>query len=481
MTLLQPSNTCWQVAHADRAALLIDNQSYYTALMSALDEARSSIFILGWAFDPRTRLAPDGTEAVDDRDEIGQRLVALSRSNQALDVKILAWHSPFGVNGHQDFFGHRAHRAFKNTPVTFREARDVPFGASHHQKIVIIDNQIAFCGGGDIVTNRWDTRLHLSADPRRILPNHARHPARHEVTMLVDGEAAAALGFIFRRRWSDATGEALESREPDAGDRWPTCVSPDFLKTQIGIARTQPCWRGRPLVEEVRRLTLKCIAGARQSIFLENQYLTCREVVVALAARLREQDGPEIVIILNRRAPSWFDRLSMDSARKAAIRLLRAADAFGRLQIVYPCTSAGGEIVVHSKVSVFDDRIVRVGSANLNNRSTGFDTECDVAIEAKSDVERQAISRFRDVLLSHYMSIDPEYFACLRYQKGGLIPTIAELNDRGRLRAFETSDPSCWETFVFEHALGDPSCPQESWRLRMRRSQSGAAISGIEK
>ena len=40
--------------------------------------------------------------------------------------------------------------------------------------------------------------------------------------------------------------------------------------------------------------------------------------------------------------------------------------------------------MVHSKVMIVDDRLLRIGSANLNNRSMGTDTECDLAIEAQS-------------------------------------------------------------------------------------------------
>jgi phosphatidylserine/phosphatidylglycerophosphate/cardiolipin synthase-like enzyme len=31
---------------------------------------------------------------------------------------------------------------------------------------------------------------------------------------------------------------------------------------------------------------------------------------------------------------------------------------------------------------VLDDRLLRVGSSNLNNRSMGFDSECDVVLDA---------------------------------------------------------------------------------------------------
>ena len=45
---------------------------------------------------------------------------------------------------------------------------DHPPAGSHHQKVVVIDDKVAFCGGIDITTSRWDTREH-PADPAKRL------------------------------------------------------------------------------------------------------------------------------------------------------------------------------------------------------------------------------------------------------------------------------------------------------------------------
>lgn len=466
MTVLKPGETCWRIATAERAALLVDNQAYYAALYSALHAAEHSILILGWAFDPRTRLVPDGSEGSDDPDEVGRILIELCRAKPELQVRILVWKSPLGVMGHQDIRGHRAKRLFAKTPVAFREARDVPFGACHHQKVVVIDDCLAFCGGGDIVTNRWDTQAHLDIDPRRILPDQSHHPARHEVTMLVDGNAARTLGDLFRERWRNATEETMSDARPTARNSWPPCATAQLSDVRVGIARTQPGWGGRPFVGEIRQLTLTCIAEAHETIYLENQYFTCQAVADALAMRLGEPAGPEVILVVSGRAPSWFDHLTMDYARNPLARRLRAADMFGRFRALSPQTSIGAVIIVHSKVAVFDNRIVRVGSANLNNRSEGFDTECDLVIEVETETGRRAISEFRDKLLGHYLDVDPIRFAEVRIARGGVVAAIDALNVNGRLAPVAVGQRTWWEGFVSDRNLGDPSSVEESWRLR---------------
>ena len=63
--------------------------------------------------------------------------------------------------------------------------------------------------------------------------------------------------------------------------------------------------------------------------------------------------------------------------------------------------------MIHSKVMVIDDKVLRIGSANINNRSMGTDTECDLTIEATSASEREKITHIRNRLIADHTGLTP--------------------------------------------------------------------------
>src|ERR1700742_472594 len=120
MEFLEPGQTCWRIEPARRIAFLVDAQDYFSAVRDALAAARHSVMLLGWAFDPRTRLQPDGFEGPDDPDEIGHVLLDLARERPELDIRLLIWRSALPIAASQEFFPHRARTWFKDSRIHFR-------------------------------------------------------------------------------------------------------------------------------------------------------------------------------------------------------------------------------------------------------------------------------------------------------------------------------------------------------------------------
>ena len=137
------------------------------------------------------------------------------------------------------------------------------------------------------------------------------------------------------------------------------------------------------------------IASARRFIYIENQYLTSAAIGAALARRLAEPAGPEVVVVLPREEHGWLEQSSMGVMRARVLRHLLGADRHGRLRLFFPTIPAleQGCMNVHGKVMIVDDRCARVGSANLTNRSMGVDTECDLVLDAELDAAPRAHHR----------------------------------------------------------------------------------------
>lgn len=467
--MLEPGRTVWRVETADRFAILMENEAYFDALSSAISKAQRSIVVLGWQFDPRTRLDPE-TRAGDRQAEIGHQLRMLVRSRPELDVRLLIWKSPLLIAASQGFYPHKAQRWFRKRMVEFRLDSPGPIGACHHQKVVIIDDKIAFCGGGDISTDRWDSEGHLDGDPRRCMPSGLFSSPRHETMCVMDGEAARALGDLARERWFRATWERTIPDEVDH-DPWPDHVAPHMTAVPVAIARTEPKWSGRAEIRENETLHLEAIRRAKRLIYMENQYFTSPAIAAALADRLCEKDGPEVVVVSTGASPSWFDKMTMDTARSEVLYRLEQADEHHRFMAFAPYTPRGERIIVHAKVTIIDDEVLRIGSTNLNNRSMGLDTECDIAVAPTDEAGRAAIRDFRHHTISHFLGVPAKDFAAAEAVMGATGRTIVDFQT-GRMRELGATPPSRIERFIAEWQLGDPSSSDNAWRPWKRRNPS---------
>jgi phosphatidylserine/phosphatidylglycerophosphate/cardiolipin synthase-like enzyme len=461
---------------APRAAVLVDAQAYYEAAMEAMARARQSIHFLNWAFEPDTRMRPQPGRATGGADGIADFLKGLAEAEPTLDIRILCWQSALPVAATQKFFPIVDRGVFAGSRVKFVLDGALPQGACHHQKIIVVDDAVAFCGGADIGQDRWDTSRHLDDDPRR---ERSRQPGRyyanrHEVMAVVDGSAAVALGELFRRRWRRCTGETLEPRPPAPPTAWPPGVQPQFEDARVGLSRTEPAWRGAPEVRECEALHLAGIAAAKACIYMENQYFTSELIARALAARLAEPDGPDVVLVSTTRSPSYFDQNTMDPTRSRFIERLKAADRFGHFQIYSPVTALGRDIIVHAKVTIIDDVLVRVGSANINNRSFGFDTECDLSLEADGPTAergRAAIRRLRTDILAHWLGCASAVVDDAIASEGGVGRAVESLRQAGchRLRPIAPRPLAAPAALIAKWHIGDPMGPADSFRPWKRR------------
>ena len=194
-------------------------------------------------------------------------------------------------------------------------------------------------------------------------------------------------------------------------------------------------------------------------------------IAAALAERLSEWDGPQVVLVSTGGSPSWFDRMTMDTARSEVLFRLEQADRNNRFFAFAPHTEEGGRIIVHAKMSIYDDEILRIGSTNLNNRSLGFDTECDVAVEPGTDEGRDAIRKFRHHTLGHWIGVSGAEFAAAEALSQSIGEAVQRF-DTGRMQALGAAPPSRIEQIIAEFQLGDPTSMKDAFRPWKRRAAS---------
>ena len=437
-------------------------------------KARQRILLIGWDFDTRIHLKRGrrwwhkGWRR-EYPSRLGSFIVWLNNHRLELEIRILKW--SYGVF---KFFSRGAMaldlwRWWLHRRIDFKFDTSHPVGCSHHQKLVLIDDDFAVCGGIDMTTCRWDTREHLEDDPGRKKANGDPYGPWHDMTMMMEGDVVAELERLGRARWVRAGGKPLSRPHGDRGSAWPDDLVPHFENVEIGIARSRTAYENDPKIDEVETLFLNQIAGARRFIYIENQYFTSRTVCEAIAKRLKETDPPEIVIVMPHTGEGWAEATAMDPARAELVEALDELDRNDRFHLYVPF-SGETPIYVHAKLMIVDDRILRIGSANLNNRSMGLDSECDVFIDCErpGNVAAQGtITRIRESLLAEHLGIADEEVGDLVKQQGSIAGMIAYLGDANRrhLRPLHPGRHDEWSRELARRQMLDPEEPGELFDL----------------
>ncbi len=407
MSKIINSKNCWQISKASKAKVLIDADKYFSTFVKCALKAKKNIYIAGWDIDSQLQLVRDNDQKNFPL-TLRDFLEYLVKQNKELNIHILCWdYSIIFALERETLLSYRL--GWKtNKRIHFDLDDEHPVGASHHQKIVVIDDQLAFSGGLDLTKRRWDSTDHIKDDPRRKDPQGKPYPPFHDLQMMVQGEPAQLLGQLFRQRWYRATKQEIS--KPNIQEYlWPQEINPDFVNVEMGIARTIGGYKDLTETRECQQLYLKSFTTAKKYIYLENQYLTSHIIGQALVKCLKQEKGPEVILVLPRHSLGWLESNTMDVLQAKILNQLKQADQNKRLSIYHPVIKGQGYKKVHSKFCLIDDLFLRIGSANLTNRSMGLDSECDLAIETSDDKQnQQSIITIRNKLLADHLGLKLE-------------------------------------------------------------------------
>ncbi len=396
--VIQPGSSAWRVLPVDRAAVLVDGEDYYRAFHQAALRAERSLLLCGWQFDSATELlrGEDAAGAAAPL-KLLDFLEWLVKKKPDLHIHLLAWnfHVVFALERQwmqEWIFNWKTHDR-----IRFHFDGHHPDAASHHQKFVVIDGRRSFLGGMDLCFHRWDRRKHSDPDDLRADRGLQYNPFHDAQIHLEGAEVGGALTELFAARWNASGGKPKMALKDHAAialdDGWVPRDGVPIAAHAVALSRTDPY--GAPAlvepceVREVERLHLDAIAAADHSIYIETQYLSSRVVGEALVARLHDVARPvEITLVTNPHAESPKEDIAVGLSQAKIMRdIRRAADGTPHTLAAFHALPACKEgepqrsTYVHSKLMIVDDVWLTVGSANLTNRSMGFDTELHASFE----------------------------------------------------------------------------------------------------
>jgi phosphatidylserine/phosphatidylglycerophosphate/cardiolipin synthase-like enzyme len=341
--------------------VLIDGAQALPAIAGALAAARSHVHVTGWHLAAHFELVRGERPVV-----LGALLAELA---ERIDVRVMVWAgAPLpAFHPTRKEVASEVEKLVRGTRIRCeRDPREHPFHC-HHEKTLVIDDELAFVGGIDMTDLAGD-RFDLSEHPAR------RRLGWHDVGTRLRGPAVADVAAHFAMRWREITGEQLDVPEP----------SPPVGPSTVQVVRTvaENMYKSVPVGDfRVLESYLRALQGARELVYLENQFLWAPEIVDVLAAKLQQPPSGDfrLVIVLPRRANN-----GQDDTRGQLARLVSADDGHDRLLAATVRSRSGSRsdpLYVHAKVGIVDDRWLTIGSANLNAHSLMNDTEMNVVTD----------------------------------------------------------------------------------------------------
>jgi phosphatidylserine/phosphatidylglycerophosphate/cardiolipin synthase-like enzyme len=446
--ILSVGQNCEGVYEVEETGLLIDGQDYYRAFYHAAKRARHYLLMSAWQFDTTVKLLR-GREARETRDDVSLLpfLNRLCLKNPELRIYILEWDFSVLFALEREWFQSWIVNWTTSERLRFRFDRSHAAGASHHQKFVVIDGEIAFVGSMDICSGRWDDRRHRAVNLLRVNSNGRPYAPYHEIQSYHIGPVAQQLARLFEWRWRSSGGEDLHLPGRSALTRFSVTPTLRIHTDRVAVSRTlaKTLLPLQDSVQEIRRLYLDAIEKSEELIYIENQYFSSQSIFKALQERIKASDRPriEIIIVLPKQPEAFLETVSLGMVQARMLYALKelASREGHSIGIYYtgPRTRGGIELptYVHGKLLLVDDRFLTVGSANTTNRSMGLDSELNVAWEAGSPEEHRLIKSIRKTRIS-LLSEHTGLWDWRRQRKfgrtKGLVRYLNALAQRGRCR-----------------------------------------------
>ncbi len=251
-----------------------------------------------------------------------------------------------------------------------------------HRKLCVVDDQVAFCGGINILDDLHDPNHGALQAPRLDFAVQARGPLVHEVQR--------AISLVWQRVRAvhsldpHALADALRHRGRPARQ-----ASSDAAGTVRAALLLRDNLRNRAQIEKAY---LRAIGRAQEEVLIANAYFVPgRKLRLALVRAARR--GVRVTLLLQGRYEYFMQyyasRPVYDSLLCAGVAIHEYASSF-----------------LHAKVAVVDGRWSTVGSSNLDPLSLLLAREANVVVEDPEFAARLR-QRLLHAITQHGQATDP--------------------------------------------------------------------------
>ena len=140
----------------------IDAEDYYSDICEVIKRAREEIFIADWWLSPELYLKRPVGEQLNEDSRLDR--ILLKAAEEGVRINIIIYKEvTLALSNDSLYTTKKLENLHKNIKV-LRHPKDMIFLWSHHEKILIVDQEIAFLGGLDLCYGRFDTQAHRLRD-----------------------------------------------------------------------------------------------------------------------------------------------------------------------------------------------------------------------------------------------------------------------------------------------------------------------------
>lgn len=417
----------------------IDGYETFKLMYDIINQAKSKIYIIGYDLDPELRLIrnavipqqqdqslsisstyqmdnqlvdrQDSHSEVSKENNILENLI-IRKAIEGVDINILIWEPRFLI---RLFPGSKSRgigprkkklktirRLAKLYGVESRikirvDNMSPTYTSGFHEKIIIIDNHVGFCGGFDLMSDKWDTNIHDYDNPLR----DDDYSPWHDIHVMVTGPIVQDLIFHFNQRWIFSLSRNINSARnakisltSSKRQYFPFTDNNDEKDVEIQAFRT---WKDmernkdRDYISGIYTWYTSLFKNAKNSIYIEDQFpFQNKSITQVLGEQLKQEKNLKVIIVgpMKPNLPqSFLSIISKESIKDIDNNLSHLRKIGGDRVKTYSLVSQHPsvpqnrrQIYVHSKLLIVDDYWMKIGSANMDKKGFHDSVEFDLGI-----------------------------------------------------------------------------------------------------